>query len=222
MSSTSPFKHLVSPILKKQTKQQTQALPTIRVHSVSSRVSFLPFTVKFLKKKKSFVFTILQRPPFCLKLKVTDDILVDKHTVSATPHKQPIFEPHHQALLPATESLLSFIGSYSVCPLRAFLPVRHLPFALSLLAEILSVHEMVSSHGRSSKSLVRTAYSDMMTTGFRKTSQGGGSDGQRKLKKILEASMGYQLLLALLRSPLLGHIHLLGFLITLVPKLVME
>ena len=72
------------------------------VHSVSHYVSFLPFIVKFLKKKKkkSLVFTMLQRPPFCLKRK-GHWWHPSGQTQWSFPSTVSIFEPHRQALLPA-------------------------------------------------------------------------------------------------------------------------
>lgn len=142
------FKHPCFSYFEK-TNQTTNSKPFTQscVHSVSPRVSFLPFTVKFLKKKKknhlySLSFKGLH---FVWNWKVTDDILVDKHS-GLSPRQLPSLSHIIKLFSQQPESLLSFIGSYSVCPLQAFLPVRHLPFAFSLLAKVLSVHETVSSH----------------------------------------------------------------------------
>jgi len=70
---------------------------------------------------------------------------VDKHS-GLSPRQCPSLSHIIKLFSQQPESLLSFIGSYSVCPPQAFLPVRHLPFALSLLAKVLSVHNTVSLH----------------------------------------------------------------------------
>ena len=146
-SFTSASSILVSPILKKQTKQQTPSPSRNPVSTLCLLASLFSLLLSnFTKKKKNHLYSLsFKGLHFVWNWKVTDDILVDKHS-GLSPRQLPSLSHIIKLFSQQPESLLSFIGSYSVCPLQAFLPVRHLPFAFSLLAKVLSVHETVSSH----------------------------------------------------------------------------
>lgn len=98
-SFTSASSILVSPILKKQTKQQTPSPSRNPVSTLCLLASLFSLLLSNFskKKKKSFVFTILQRPPFCLKLK-GHWWHPSGQTQWSFPSTASIFEPHHQAL----------------------------------------------------------------------------------------------------------------------------
>ena len=220
------FKHPCFSYFEK-TNQTTNSKPFTQscVHSVSHRVSFFPFTVKFLKKKKkkSLVFTILQRPPFCLKLK-GPWWHPSGQTQWSFPSTVSIFEPHRQALLPVARVpsflywLLFRLPTAGLPPSQA-LALCSFSACKSLICTWDSLFSWSGLWNRS-----ELHFQTWWQLGFRKTSQGGSAGGGQMVWEARESS-GYrttQLLLALLRSPLFGHIHLLGFLTTLVPKVVME
>lgn len=220
-SFTSASSILVSPILKKQTKQQTPSPSRNPVSTLCLLASLFSLLLSNFskKKKKSFVFTILQRPPFCLKLK-GHWWHPSGQTQWSFPSTASIFEPHHQALLPATR-VPSFLYR-----LLFRLPTAGLPPSQALaLCSFSACQSLICTwdglfprSGLWNRSELH--FETWWQLGFRKTSQGGG---QMVWEARESSGCGTtQLLLALLRSPLLGHIHLLGFLITLVPKLVME
>ena len=161
-------------------------------------------------KKKSFVFTILQRPPFCLKLKGHW-----WHPSGQTQWSSPRQFPSLSHIIKLF-SQQRFIGSYPVCPLQAFCPL----WALALCSFSACKSLICTWDGLSSWSGLWNGsephFQSRWQLGFRKTSQGGSADGGQMVWEARESSGcgTAQLLLAWLRSPLLGHSHLLGFLTT--------
>lgn len=171
-SFTSTSSILVSHILKK-TNQTTNSKPFTQscVHSVSLRL-FSPCYCQISQKiKKSFVFTVLQRPPFCLKLKGHW-----WHPSGQTQWSSPQQFPSLSHIIKLF-SQQPFISSYPFCPLQA-----HALCSFSACKSLICTWDGLSSRSCLWKRS-ELHFQAWWQLGFRKTSQGGSAVEDRWSEK---------------------------------------